>query len=93
MQTNLLPISITPENLGLIHLSCCVFSIYGHSLKIALQIDKHFYEPKGKIMNIFALKYNKVAEKSARSISKMLFSYGLDGTLDYFCNISVFSID
>jgi hypothetical protein len=27
------------------------------------------------------------------SISNMLFTYGLGKTLDYYCNISVFSID
>jgi hypothetical protein len=44
-------------------------------------------------MKFFAKNKAKVAEKSLRSISTMLFSYGFDGTLDYFCNISVFSID
>jgi|GEM_PF-6223991 hypothetical protein len=43
-------------------------------------------------MKFFARNKAKVAEKSLHSISSMLFAYGLDGALDYFCNISVFSI-
>jgi uncharacterized membrane protein len=44
-------------------------------------------------MKLFASSNADVSEITFHSVSNMLFTYGLIKTLDYFCTISVFSID
>ena len=44
-------------------------------------------------MNFFTSDKLEVSDYNLRSISTMLFIYGLGKTLDYFCTISVFSLD
>jgi uncharacterized membrane protein len=44
-------------------------------------------------MKLFAACNADVTEITFYSISNMLFTYGLLKTVDYFCTISVFSID
>ena len=44
-------------------------------------------------MNFFAANSAGGTERKLRSLSKLLFTYGFDGTLDYFCKISAFSLD
>ena len=44
-------------------------------------------------MNLFITKNWEISESKLHNVSAMLFVYGLGKTLDYFCTISVFSID
>jgi hypothetical protein len=44
-------------------------------------------------MSIFSSVKVDVSESDLRNVSAMLLVYGLARTLDYFCTISVFSLD